>query len=114
MKMNFRAAKRTLGTSGGTRNVVAVNGCSYGKDNNPEKEEYLKLCGQRFWEFISNVENLYLELIKPLGQQAKEKDVKFEDEYARKVNEMTQEMLNEFCDKGLINWKRLVEFSSKK
>lgn len=114
MKIDFRTAKRTLGTSGGTRNVVAVNGCCYGKDNNPEKDEYLKLCGQRYWEFISGDENLYLEMIKPLGQKAKEKDEQFEEEYARKVNEMTQQMLNEFCENGLINWEMLVQYNSAK
>ena len=114
MKINFRTAKRTLGTSGGTTNVVAVNGCCYGKDNNPEKDEYLKLCGQRYWEFISGDENLYLEMIKPLGQEAKEKDSKFEEEYARKINEMTQQMLNEFCTDGLIDWEKLLTYNSGK
>lgn len=114
MKIDFRTARRTLGTSGGTRNVVPVNGCCYGKDNSPEKDEYLKLCGQRYWEFISGDKDLYIELIKPLGQQAKEKDEKFEEEYAKKVNEMTQQMLNEFCTGGAINWEKLVSYNSGK
>jgi hypothetical protein len=114
MKINFRTAKRTLGTSGSTTNVVAVNGCCYGKDNNPEKDEYLKLCGQRYWEFISGDENLYLEMIKPLGQQAKEKDEEFGEEYARKINEMTQQMLNDFCTDGLIDWPKLLTYTSGK
>jgi len=33
-------------------NIVAVNGCCYGRDNRPDKGDYLKYCGQRFWEFI--------------------------------------------------------------
>ena len=61
--------------------------------NEIDKGEYLKLCGQRYWEFISGDENLYLEMIKPLGQQVKEKDEQFEEKYAQKVNEMTQKML---------------------
>lgn len=114
MKTNFLTAKRILGTNKGTTNVVAVNGCCYGKDGSPDKGDYLKLCGQRYWEFISGDTNLYLEMIKPLGQLAKEKDEAFEEEYARKTNELTQQMLNDFCKKGLIDWEKLVRFNSGK
>ena len=53
-------------------------------------------------------------MIKPLGQQVKEKDEQFEERYAQKVNEMTQQMLNEFCQDGLIGWEKLVKFNSGK
>lgn len=114
MKTNFRTAKRVLGTNNRRQNVIAVNGCCYGKDNNPDKGEYLKLCGQRYWEFIAGDSNLYLEMIKPLGRQVKEKDEQFEERYVQKVNEMTQQMLNEFCKDGLIDWEKLVKFNSGK
>lgn len=114
MKTNFLTAKRILGTNNTTQNVISVNGCCYGKDNVPDKGEYLKLCGQRYWEFISGDENLYLEMIKPLGREAKEKDEQFEEKYAQKVNEMTQRMLNDFCENGLIHWDKLVKFNSAK
>lgn len=114
MKTNFRTAKRILGTNSKKQNVIAINGCCYGKDGTPDKGEYLKLCGQRYWEFISGDSNLYLEMIKPLGQQVKEKDEQFEKRYTQKVNEMTQQMLNEFCTNGLIDWEKLVKFNSGK
>ena len=50
---DFKSATRTLRTSNSRLNVVAINGCCYGIDNSPEKGDYLKYCGQRFWEFIS-------------------------------------------------------------
>ena len=56
---NFRKAKKILRGSNSNLNVVAVNGCCYGKDNNPDKGDYHKLCGARFWSFISGNENLY-------------------------------------------------------
>ena len=78
MKDNFRKAKRILGTNiASSLNVIAINGCCYGKDNNPDKGEYLKLCGQRFWDFVSGNDNLYTEIIEPLGHQAKEKNDQF-------------------------------------
>ncbi len=56
---DFKTAKRTLRTSNSQLNIVAVNGCCYGKDNEPDKGDYFKYCGQRFWEFISGDKDLY-------------------------------------------------------
>ncbi len=69
---NFNKAKRILRTNTSSVNVVAVNGCCYGVDNQPDKGTYLKLCGQAFWEFISGIETLYIDIIEPLGYKAKE------------------------------------------
>lgn len=86
MKDNFRKAKRILGTNLSSVNVVAVNGCCYGKDRVPNKGDYLKLCGQRFWSFISGNDDLYTDIIEPLGHRAKEKNELFMQEYAKVIN----------------------------
>jgi hypothetical protein len=70
MIMDFKTAKRTLRTSNSQLNVVAVNGCCYGRDSNPDKGDYFKYCGQRFWEFISGDTQLFTEIIEPLGHNA--------------------------------------------
>jgi len=115
MRDNFRKAARILRTTGGKANVVAVNGCCYGRDDNPDKGDYLKLCGQRFWEFISGDENLYVEIIEPLGHRAKEKNEKFEEEYAKVINKFTVEFAKRYCSKdGAILWGKLVKFNSGK
>ncbi len=115
MKEDFRKAIRTLRTSNSGLNIVAVNGCCYGKDSRPEKEEYLKLCGQRFWEFISGNEELYTEIIEPLGYKAKEKNQEFLESYSQMLNRFTSEFLGRFCEtNGQINWNKLVEFNSGK
>jgi hypothetical protein len=67
MKTNFKQAKRVLGTNTLKINIVAVNGCCYGRENSPDKGDYLKYCGQVFWEFISGNTSLYTEIIEPLG-----------------------------------------------
>jgi dihydrofolate synthase/folylpolyglutamate synthase len=54
MRQNFSQAKRILGTNTSARNIVGVNGCCYGQDNSEDKGDYLKKCGQRFWEFVVN------------------------------------------------------------
>jgi len=77
------------------------------------RSNYLKLLGQRFWEFISGEENLYTDLIEPLGVRAKERKEEYEIELGKVTNRLTKEFLDGFCDKdGTINWKRLVQFNS--
>jgi len=115
MKDDFKRAKRILGTNVSAQKVVAVNGCCYGKDGQPDKGDYLKLCGQSFWEFISGYENLYTDIIEPLGNKAKEKNDKFLEEYSKVINKFTFEFASEFCDTdGSILWEKLVQFNSGK
>lgn len=114
MKDDFKKAKRVLGTNTqGRLRVIAVNGCCYGKDNAPDKGEYLKLCGQRFWEFVSGDKDLYTEIIEPLGRKAKERNDEFQVEYARVINKFTLEFSREYCGKdGSILWAKLVHANS--
>ena len=112
MRENFISAKRTLRTSGGPRDAVAVNGCCYGKDENWDKGDYFKLCGQRFWQFISGDWNLYLRLIRPLGNQAQEQDDAFQALYEQRLYEMTDAFLRIGCSNGWVDWEALVEYNS--
>ena len=114
MKDNFLKAIKILKTNNPKIHVIAVNGCCYGKDNKPEKGNYQKLCGQRFWEFISGNENLYTEIIEPLGHKAKEKNEQFLESYPQVVNKFTLAFMNEFCIDGKIKWGKLVQFNSGK
>ena len=110
---NFKRAKKILGSNTSSIHVVAVNGCCYGIDDKPDKGEHLKLCGQRFWEFISGDRNLYTEIIEPLGFKAKEKNLQFSTEYDKVINKFTLAFAKEYClSSGAINWNKLVEFNS--
>jgi len=111
---NFRKAKKILGTNSLKMNIVAVNGCCYGIDNSPEKNEYLKLCGQRFWEFISNEENLYIDIIEPLGYKAREKNNEFMEKYSQIINKFTYDFGRKYSTNGKIDWEKLVRFNSLK
>jgi hypothetical protein len=113
MKDNFLKAKRILGTNTSTTNVVAVNGCCYGKNGQPDKGSYLKLCGQDFWEFISANENLYTEIVEPIGYRARENNQEFELEYAKVINRFTFEFMQSFCtNDGAINWPKIIQINS--
>ncbi len=113
MVADFKTAKKTLRTSNSQLNFVAVNGCCYGKDSKPDKGDYFKYCGQRFWEFISGNGELFTEIIEPLGHNAKEKNDNFLKSYSQMINKFTREFSNYFCkDNGEIDWDKLVRFNS--
>jgi len=112
MRDNFKKAKKILGTNISKTNIVAINGCCYGRDNNPDKGDYLKLCGQKYWGFISGGFDLYIQIIEPLGHKAKEKNEEFLESYSRLINKFTFEFGKEFCTDGKINWESLVKFNS--
>lgn len=112
LKNNFIKAKRILRTSSSNLHIVAVNGCCYGRDNNPDKGEYYKYCGQLFWEFISGNEELYIKIIEPLGHKAKQKNEEFQKKYAQIVNKFSYQFMQHFCVDGIIDWDTLVKFNS--
>ena len=92
---------------------MAVNGCCYGKDNEPDKGDYFKYCGQRFWEFISGDKDLYTAIIEPLGHNAQQKNDDFIQLYSQMLNKFTLEFGTTFCDAyGAIDWEKLVQFNS--
>lgn len=119
MRDNFKLAKEILRARGIAEEIVAVNGCIYGKDRNPFKKHidpdkcYYKYAGQMFWAFISKDDNLYREIIVPIDKEARRKDEEFKKAYSAKINEMTQDFMEHFMTEGQIDWIKLVDFVSK-
>lgn len=126
MKNNFKIAKETLRARGITQEIIAVNGCMYGKDRNPLKDKsrsktikdidkvYYKYAGQDFWKFISGDDNLYQQIIVPIDLKAQEKDEVFKKAYSAKINEMTQEFILNFMSNHQIDWVKLIDYVSKR
>lgn len=115
MKSDFKIAQRTLRTSNSNLIVLPVNGCCYGIDNKPDKGDYFKYCGQHFWEFMSGNNNLFTEIIEPLGYKSKLKNDEFLASYSKMINQFTKEFIEVFCKQnGEIDWIKLVEFNSGK
>lgn len=110
MKDNFRQVKRILQGQA----VTAVNGCCYGIDAQPEKEEYHKYCGQRFWRFISGSDSFYTDIIEPFAHKAKQKNEDFNAERGRIINRFTVEFAKDFCNAdGEILWEELAQLNSQ-
>lgn len=57
---------------------------------------------------------MYVKIIEPLDEEAKQKDEDFKMAYARKVNLLTSQFLQEFCQDGLIDWIKLLKFVSSR
>jgi hypothetical protein len=119
MRDNFKAARAFLRGRGMTNEIMAVNGCIYGKEGKPFKgnadadKSYYKYAGQDFWHFVSGDDNLYREIIKPIDEEARERDEEFKRTYDGKVNSMVKEFSNIFLDtEGLIDWVKLVDYVS--
>jgi type II restriction endonuclease EcoO109I-like protein len=113
MKQNFRTAKIVLRQNGAVKNVVAVNGCCYGRDNKPDKGDYFKYCGEQFWTLISGDANLYLDLIEPLGHRAKLRNDEFQVEYDKVTNRFTKLFIEKYClPDGSIDWEKIVKLNS--
>ncbi|OHD62274.1 MAG: cytosolic protein [Spirochaetes bacterium GWF1_49_6] len=113
LKSTFRQAKRILMTNNGMKKpIIAVNGCCYGKEGSPDKIEYFKYCGQEFWELISGESHLYVDIIEPLGYQAKQKNEQFYESYAAVINEFSYQFTKDFCSHGKIDWENLIKFNS--
>jgi site-specific DNA-methyltransferase (cytosine-N4-specific) len=121
MKDNFKAARKDLRKRPEIpKRIIAVNGCMYGRDKNPLKPHhdrdkvYYKYAGQDFWNFISEDDDLYREIIKPIDKEAKRKDERFKEAYNAKINEMTKDFIERFITDNQIDWIKLVDFVSKR
>lgn len=113
---DFNSAKKTLGTSGGLKNwsFTCVEGCCYGRDKSQNKGTHFKYCGQKFWSYISGGnENLYIDIIEPLGNSARLKNNEIEEIKTNKINSFTHEFIEKFCVSGKIDWEKLIKFNSE-
>jgi hypothetical protein len=62
---------------------------------------------------LSGDTNLYRRIIVPIGYRAKEGNEEFKGEYAKALNQFTQQFITDFCHPdGAIDWDRLLVFNS--
>ena len=73
------------------------------------------MCGQAFWEFISGDPNMYLEIIEPLGIDAKKKNDNYQQEFDKMITKFTKEFSDNYCDNnGNISWNKIVKLNSSR
>lgn len=127
MLLHFKEATNILRQRYQGQKIVAVNGCMYGKDRSPLKTgkikstgkadeiiRYWKLCGQDFWYFISDNQNLYTDIIQPLGYRSKRRNGEFLEAYDNFVNNLVYEFLSKYRNPdGSVAWEQLTRFVSQ-
>jgi hypothetical protein len=111
-QQDFQIAVRVLKQTNRKLNVQPVLGICYGRVKTTFLRGYMKVTGQNFWYFISGNENLYIDIVEPLGFRAKQHNDVFVKQKGKIINSFTQEFMAEFCDNGEIDWKKLVKFNS--
>jgi len=112
LRDRFKKAVQVLKQSKSVKAVQPVLASCYGRRKTVDTGEYLRICGQEFWYFISGDKNLYTDIIEPLGHQAKQRNQRYEEELAVVINKFTAEFSNQFCRDGRIDWNELVRFNS--
>ncbi|MCE3008423.1 MAG: cytosolic protein [Bacteroidetes bacterium] len=109
---DFKAARKILNTSNSRINVRCVNGCCYGNDNG-DRGDYIKLCGQDFWKLISNNDKFYIEIVEPIGIRARERNEIFYETLVSKKTLFIKEFINSYCTySGSINWEKIIDLNS--
>ena len=115
MQDNFKQAAKIYRQGANALRIECINGCCYGKQKrkNEDKGNFRKLCGQRFWEFITGDGEIYTRIIEPIGEKARERNEAFHAKYELAVDAFTEEFRKRFCDSSnAIQWQNLVQFIS--
>jgi hypothetical protein len=112
LDQNLRTAAKVY-MQGGDRNVQPVLGICYGKRQTTYKGVFWQYTGQAFWHFLSGDSQLYLELIEPIGREAKKHNDAIQQKRSSLSNRMTAEFIQNYCSADYcIDWEKLVVFNS--
>jgi hypothetical protein len=110
---NFRRAIKVLSPNKDIKHIQPVLGQCYGRAPTVNAGVYVRYTGQAFWHFLSGERELYIELIEPIGRQAKAENDEISRKRAALANRLEAEFISEFCtDEYSIDWKKLVVFNS--
>ena len=114
LEQDLKNAVARLKQSKHSLNVQPVLGICYGKTKTTFIRGYMKIVGQNFWHLISDNPNLYIEIVDPIGYEAKKHNDDFLAKRGGIVNMFTGQLITKFCDPhtGLIDWGKLIQFNS--
>lgn len=114
LEQDLENCVRRLKQSGVTREVRPVLGICYGKTRTSIVKSYWKVVGQNFWYLISDDQNLYTDIIEPIGYRAHENNEVYISQRNALLNRFTSEFVEIFCKpNGEIDWEKLVQYNSK-
>ena len=106
---DFRRAVKVIKQSEHVTNVQPVLGICYGNFRTTDNGAYLHIGGQSFWNLLSGDPKLYIDIVEPLGHEARKHDETFKEHVASLTNRLTHEFTEKYCqENGAIDWSRLV------
>ena len=107
---DFNNAPRRRGLP---KKVEFINGCCYGKTRPVAGAVYSKLCGEEFWEFISNSPSCYQDLLVPLARNATRHDALYTAKRHAVATKLAADFRLRYCTRaGMINWNMLAQENS--
>ena len=110
MKKSFKDAKTVVRQGADKRPVTCVLGCCYGRMGETDQGDYHRYCGQDFWKFLSDDEELYQLILDVIRNGQSEDFCRARDDLLKR---MTIEFIVSFCDADeRILWDRLLAFNS--
>jgi hypothetical protein len=113
LSQNFQTAVRVQRQAAPSRHVQPVLGICYGRQRTTDNGIFRKVVGQSFWYFLSGDPELYVEIIEPIGQDARRHNDAFAENRAAIENRFAHQFASEFCDADYrIDWPKLVRFNS--
>lgn len=115
LAQNLNSAVRRIRQNDRNANVRTVLGCCYGRHKTVDQTSHgwMRVVGQSFWHFISESEELYRDIVEPIGNQAEKRNQEFREARIGLVNKLASEVTSRFGDdRGLIDWRKLIEFNS--
>ena len=114
LALDFSNAERRLRQSAHVKTVLKVLGICYGRTKTVSTNSgYVKVVGQNFWTFISGNQNLYIDIIEPVGYRAREHNDVYLRELDRITNLLTKLFIDQYCTiEGVIDWPKLLKANS--
>lgn len=109
LTQDFAKATRLIRQHDSKANVLAVNGCCYGRGVH-DRGSYIKMCGAPFWELVSGDTQMYVRLVDPLREAASNG---FVTERNGLIRRLTVELAAGWATPaGHIDWVKVVEHCS--
>jgi hypothetical protein len=114
LRENFLTAQKVLKQNKAIGELQPTLGICYGRFKTVNNGAFLHIGGQSFWELISGEQDLYMDIIEPIGHRAKEFNDEFNTKRANAMNRMVREFTERFClADGAIDWPKIVSLVSK-
>ena len=116
MEGNFKRTRTRLrqNPDRSAQEIVAVNGCCYGRTTRQyDRGDYLKLCGQEFWELISGEPDMYRTVFELVGSAADATNGSYEQERKTAIARIAEQIGERYANaQGELDWLRILETNS--